>query len=280
MSKNVHQHFYGDNIQEAGKEFFQPGNGQLVRYPRADGSGEHAYCHDADQGGQVDEAQSVFGQAGRIPAIGDEAESAGKGDGEADGGGGAHGATHIHIMPYKKGYGERAAPDAHKAGNRADEQPGPGHSGEARQLSACVRFFVEEHVCGHIEQKGDKKELQTAGGNTGGDKGTAIGSYQNAQGNIFEDLPVYAATLVMSPRAGNGGEHDACQRCSDSQMNADIGGDVLPLESENKHGHDHRPAADAQEAGQNAGESAKNTVEDKSCQHVEESFSCFIIRLS
>ena len=63
-------------------------------------------------------------------------------------------------------------------------------------------------------------------------------------------------------------------------MNADIGGDVLPLESENKHGHDHRPAADAQEAGQNAGESAKNTVEDKSCQHVEESFSCFIIRLS
>ena len=52
-----------------------------MRYPRADGRGEHAYGHDADQGGQVDEAQSVFGQAGRIPAVGDEAESAGKGDG-------------------------------------------------------------------------------------------------------------------------------------------------------------------------------------------------------
>ena len=67
-----------------------------------------------------------------------------------------------------------------------------------------------------------------------------------------------------------------CQRGSDRQMNADIGGEVLPLESENKHGHDHRPAADPQEAGQNAGKSAKNTVENERCQHAGAFLFCSI----
>ena len=46
-------------------------------------------------------------------------------------------------------------------------------------------------------------------------------------------------------------------------------GDRLPGQGEDHHGDDDQPAADAQEAGQDAGDGAYSHIHQNNCQHVK-----------
>ena len=178
--------------------------------------------YDTGKGGKIHEAQSVFRQAGSVPAVGDEAEAAGEGDGKAYGRRCAHGPAHVHVVPDEEGNGERSAAYAYEAGHRADDHARARHARKAGQGAACTGLFVQQHVGGHIIQEYHEEHLKIAARNTRCDEGAAVGSYENAYGDAAEYMPVHAAVSVMGHGAGYGGEHDAAERGAHGHMHGHV----------------------------------------------------------
>ena len=101
----------------------------------------------------------------------------------------------------QEGDRQRAAADAHKAGNGADEQACARHAGKAGQVAGRIGLFVQEHVGGHIVQEADEEHLKVTGRDLCGHEGTAVGADEDAQRDVLEDVPVHT-TLAMLFKLG------------------------------------------------------------------------------
>ena len=144
--QGVDEHPDADHDEQDGEALLELGDGQGLGQPRAEGRGEHAHRHDAEKRGQVEVAERVGQQPGIAPAVDQIAEAARGGDGEADGGGGADGLAHVHVVPEQEGDGERAPADAHEARHHADDAARRAHARRAGEVAGGLGLPAADHL--------------------------------------------------------------------------------------------------------------------------------------
>lgn len=109
------EHVGGQQVQDAGEDALEPGDGQGVGGARAQGRGEHTAQRDDHQARQPDVAERGGRQVLHPQAAGDVAGDVGHRDREAQGRGRGHGAVDGHVAPGHERHADEAAAGAHQA---------------------------------------------------------------------------------------------------------------------------------------------------------------------
>lgn len=105
---------------------------------------------------------------------------------------------------------------------------------------------MQQHLRGGVKDEDNKNKAQKLARHRARQGGAAERAEKYAGCDIFDDLPVHRAMLVVRAQAGSRGENDGGHRGAERQMDDAIGGKFLDGECGDQHGHDDESAADAE----------------------------------
>ena len=231
--------------------------------PGADAGKQGAGEDDAEQGRQIDEAQTPLGQAGMAPAGVEVAEAARQRDGDAAGGGGRDGVAHRHAVPAEVRHCQGAPADAKQRRHPADDGAGDAGADRTRQMAFRLGSEVEPHLHGHGPGEAADDDVEGAGAEQVGRHAAEPGADQHADRQPTDDQPVDGARLFMHPQRAEAGEDHGGQRGAEREMGDDIGGDPLGMVGEDQHRHYDEPPPDPEQPRQYAREGPQQQITHK-----------------
>ena len=119
---------------------------------------------------------------------------------------------------------------------------------------------VEQHLRRDVIQKDHEKPFKKPRGKPGSQEGPGESANEDAGSDGFDDGPVYRAAPLVGHGTGNGGEDDGSQRRPKRHLHDDFVGKTLGGEKEVQGRHDDNAAADAKQAGDDAGGGPKDEI--------------------
>lgn len=255
------QHFEGDHEHKHREALFQCGDGQGVgRFCAQRGEG-HACAHDAGEGGQVDIADAVGRQAGRVPADEDEPGRADQCDKGADCGGGGDGAVDGHVAHRHEDDVLHPSPYAHQRGEARIQRGDSAEPRLARHMLENMRLLAaQEHVKREADLAGGEDDFEVLGFENMGEPRSEQNADEHAGQKALQERDIDRAAFMVRECRGDAREDDGEQRCADRYVHggvliAEMREDIIQARNEDC------AAANAQKARREAGENAKDDQE-------------------
>ena len=224
--------------------------------PRPQRGEQHAHRHDGKQHGQIDVGQGTARQL-LPPAHHHVAERARQRDREAAGGAGGDGLRKGHAAAGQVRDRDEAAARAEQRRQDADANPGASQPQPARQgLAGGILGRLAgaaQHLPGRPAHEHRKHPGQQASGQIGDDAGAQLPAQQDAGHQHPDHRPQHGTGLVVSPQAGQRGEHDGGQRRGQGHLHDQVGRHAPGRKDHRQERHHHHAAAHAEQAGHEAG---------------------------
>jgi hypothetical protein len=95
---------------------------------------------------------------------------------------------------------------------------------------------------------------------TGWRRACRPGAEHQSRRHRLDDLPAHRAVAVVGAHAGDRGDDDGGHRGAERQVHGVLGRKALRREQHEQQRHDGQPAADAEQAGDEAGEAAEQRI--------------------
>ncbi|MNL25804.1 hypothetical protein D3C87_1472980 [compost metagenome] len=212
---------------------------------------------DDRQTDQIDIAQAARGQAGHVPAGDDEGDGRRDADQQAEQGRRPDRTMDRKVEQGHGGDAQRAAADAHHAGEAAD--------GERQQLPArpagdglgdMPALQRQQHLDRHQQSDDAEHGRQNIPRDPRGDQHPGDGAQEDGDAPALQLGHVHRALGVVRPRRGDGCRDDRGQRGRHRHMHPHRGINAHPRQHQVQHRDDDDAAADAEQPGQKAAHGA------------------------